>query len=427
MSIKSGLKYLFIIAAISMLWNQQTSFVEKKLAIEKAYHDKIKSAVSPILVRGKFYIIVNVEFSTVGGPLDKTGSLQSGKGASDDPFHTYGLLTRPSNQSPPAAGGPQQKNLGKQDYDIGRVEVTIGLDETSIAESEKVEIKSLVEKIIPLTKDCDDCIKITAGLFPPNPKDEQLKILEDKIDTLEAQKRSADLKKDAERLDELEIQLQDAQNARNNLQTLENRRQLQEIEQDSIRFAQLLKADSTRFANTENRLERVIESKIKSDSVIIREAMGILKQQAVGDKGDESLLGMQGGSGGSGSMGYVIIILLIICLMIVAILAAGNKKPKPIYLKPKEKGKEKDKKEKKSKKDSDEGDSEEAESVPELPATPPPPRADEDAMRSEIRSLRQTAVSLTVGEKEGASALIKEWLEDNPNKEDEGEEEAGEE
>ena len=54
-------------------------------------------------------------------------------------------------------------------------------------------------------------------------------------------------------------------------------------------------------------------------------------------------------------------------------------------------------------------------------ATPPLPRQDEDAMRSEIRSLRQTAVSLTVGEKEGASALIKEWLEDNPNKQDEGE------
>ena len=50
-----------------------------------------------------------------------------------------------------------------------------------------------------------------------------------------------------------------------------------------------------------------------------------------------------------------------------------------------------------------------------------PPRQDEDAMRSEIRSLRQTAVSLTVGEKEGASALIKEWLEDNPNKQEESE------
>ena len=44
-------------------------------------------------------------------------------------------------------------------------------------------------------------------------------------------------------------------------------------------------------------------------------------------------------------------------------------------------------------------------------------------MRSELKSLRQTAVSLTVGEKEGASALIKEWLEDNPNKEEASEEE----
>ena len=78
MSIKSGRKYLLIFTAVSMLWNQQTGQIEQKLAIEKAYHDKIKSAVSPILVRGKFYIIVNVEFSTVGGDLDKTCSLQSG-------------------------------------------------------------------------------------------------------------------------------------------------------------------------------------------------------------------------------------------------------------------------------------------------------------------------------------------------------------
>ena len=420
MSIKSGRKYFFIIAAITILWNQQTSQVEQRLTIERAYHDKIVSAVSPILVRGKFYIIVNVEFSTFGDTLDKTGSLQSGSGASDDPFHTMGLLTRPSTQSPPSAGDPRQKNLDKQDYDIGRVEVTIGLDETSITESEKLEIKSLVEKIIPLTKDCDDCIKIKAGLFPSNPRDEKLKELEAQINELEAAKRDADLQADAQRLDDLERQLAVAQTARDNLQTLENRRQLKQMEQDSSRFAQLLKADSTRFANTEKRLERVIESKIKSDSVIIREAMGIMQQQAVGDKDDKSLLGMQVGGSGSGIMGYVIIILLIICLMIVAILAAGNKKPKTVYLKPKGKSKEKDKK--KDKNGSDEGDE-----TSEPPREPPaPPRPDEDAMRSEIRSLRQTAVSLSVGEKEGASALIKEWLEDNPNKEDEGEGEAGE-
>ena len=52
----------------------------------------------------------------------------------------------------------------------------------------------------------------------------------------------------------------------------------------------------------------------------------------------------------------------------------------------------------------------------EKPANPPQLKPDEDVARSEIKSLRQTAVSLSVAEKEGASALIKEWLDDNPNK-----------
>ena len=47
---------------------------------------------------------------------------------------------------------------------------------------------------------------------------------------------------------------------------------------------------------------------------------------------------------------------------------------------------------------------------------PPAVRQDEDSARAELRSLRQTAVSLSIGEKENASALIKEWLEDNPSK-----------
>ena len=95
-------------------------------------------------------------------------------------------------------------------------------------------------------------------------------------------------------------------------------------------------------------------------------------------------------------MGSVIFILLIIALMVVTYLAANNKKPKTIYLKPKSKEKEKAK-DKKGGKKKKAGEAE-PEDSPE-PAAPTPPRSDEDAMRSELRSLRQTAVSLTVGEK----------------------------
>ena len=100
--------------------------------------------------------------------------------------------------------------------------------------------------------------------------------------------------------------------------------------------------DSLKFINTEKRLERLMESKIKSDSVIIHETLSIVKQQASGDKEDESLMGMQLGGGKSGIMGSVVFILLIIALMVVTFLAASNKKPKTIYLKPK--GYENDKK-----------------------------------------------------------------------------------
>ena len=270
--------------------------------------------------------------------------------------------------------------------------------------------------------------------FQADKKNAKLDELEKKIEKLEAAKRRADFVTDSIRLVDLEAQLTEVRIRRDNLETIENNRELQRIKEDSIRFVQMIAAeklqksqDSLKFINTEKRLERVMESKIKSDSVIIHETLSIVKQQAGAGKEDKSLMGMQLGGGGSGIMGSVIFILLIIALMVVTFLAAGNKKPKTIYLKPKGAEKEKAKNNKKGeKKDSDETEPEvKKQEQEEAPA--PTPRPDEDAMRSELRSLRQTAVSLTVGEKEGASALIKEWLEDNPNKSDDGEEEAGEE
>ena len=37
---------------------------------------------------------------------------------------------------------------------------------------------------------------------------------------------------------------------------------------------------------------------------------------------------------------------------------------------------------------------------------------DENVLRSELRTLRQSAVSMSVNQKEGATELVKEWLSD---------------
>ena len=432
MTIKLGRRHLFIIALCAFLWNQQVGILSQKIAIENSYQQKVSSAVSRMLGQEKFLVIVSIEFSSIGGTLKKTATPQSGTSSSGEFFP--GIPTVPSIRGTQPSYGTSSQNRSENDLDIGRVEVTIGMDETSITGLVKQEIKSLVEKIIPQTKDCDDCIKIEAMQFQTNQKNVAIEKLREELDSLQAEIRASKLDADSQRLKDLDTQLTEVRNRRDQLESIEDLRKLQQIKEDSLRFDQLVAAervrktqDSLKFVDTEKRLERVMESKIKSDSVIIHETLSIVKQQAGGGKEDESLLGMQLGSGGSGIMGSVIFILLILALMVVTFLAARNKKPKTIYLKPKgaEKEKAKDKK-KGEKKDSDETEPEvEDEEQEEAPTLAP--RPDEDAMRSELRSLRQTAVSLTVGEKEGASALIKEWLEDNPNKSDEGEEEAGEE
>ena len=438
MTIKLGRIYLLIITVCTFLWTQQTSIIAQKIAIENSYQQKVSAAVSSLLGGEKFLVIVSIEFSTIGGTLEKTSSPQSATNSSG----TYipGLPTVPSNQGVTPSYNSGSKTHPESDVEIGRVEVIVGMNETSINGSIKQEIRSLVENIIPKTKDCEDCFKIQAMQFQASQKNKRLVELEKAIEALEKAKREADLKADADKIKNLETQLEDAEVARTNYESMENLRQLEQLDQEKIRFKNLINAermrkeqDSIKFINTEKRLERVMESKIKSDSVIIRETMGIVKQQAGVGKDDESLLGMQIGGGSSSIMSYVLIIFLIISLMVVTFLAANNRKPKTIYLKPKSLGKEKkDAKKNNNSKDensepeaeSDEASENEEESASAVSVLSP--RPDEDAMRSELKSLRQTAVSLTVGEKEGASTLIKEWLEDNPNKEEESEE-AGEE
>lgn len=402
MTFKIIQKYLFIIAVCSFLWNQQTSFIAQKVAIENSYQKKISSTLSQMLGQERFLVIVSIEFSTVGGTLKKTASPQSGSGSSENPLYYLGLPTAPGY-------GSVSKTLGGKDLDIGRLEVIIGMDETSINDPKKRKIISLIEEVIPQIKDCEDCIKIQARPFQSNQKNAEIELLREEVEQLQTDIRDAQLKSDELHLKNLEDQLEIATTI---IDASEK--------EDSIIFTQLVAAekirkeqDSLRFVKTEKRLERVMESKIKSDSVIISEQMSILKHQTTGDK---SLLGMQIGEGDSSIMGYVLIIFLVISLIVVTFLAANNKKPKTVYLKPKnKKGTNAKKGSDKNKSDSEGNNDTEPASVPLSP------RPDEDAMRSEIRSLRQTAVSLTVGEKEGASALIKEWLEDNPNKQDEGE------
>ena len=129
MTFQIGRKYLFIIAVCAFLWNQQTSFIAQKISIENSYQQKVSSALSQMLGQERFLVIVSIEFSTVGGTLKKTASLQSG--ASSSGGYIPGLPTVPSSQDASTAYHTGSKTQNGKDLGIGRVEVIIGMNETS--------------------------------------------------------------------------------------------------------------------------------------------------------------------------------------------------------------------------------------------------------------------------------------------------------
>ena len=432
MTFKSGRIFYFIIIISTFLWNQQTSFFTQKIALENSYRNKVISAVSRLLGQDKYIVIVNVDFSTANSPLKKTSSLQSSQRSENGYTPIPGLPTVPSYTGRSSRNTKEDyNNLSIDNFSISRVEVNIGLNEELTTELIKQEIESLIEKAIPETRDCEDCIKIESFGFLPTEKSKEIEELKKEISDLKFLQKQAEEGILNKKLEDTEERLKEAKKDReeseNQIKSWED-----ELERrDALAHARLVEfersrhiQDSIRHANTENELRSVRDSKMRSDSTLLSKTMGIVEKQINSkDVKEESLLGMDVGNNWSGMMGSVIFILLIICLMVVTFLAARNKKPKTIYLKQKAK---KQKTKKKMTEDSSEINGENVDAnTSAAPTTPPTPilKHDEDAIRSELRSLQQTAVSLTVGEKESASALIKEWLEDNPNKDENTEDE----
>ena len=445
MTSKQTRRFYCILLISTFLWNQQTPFFTQKSALENSYHDKVVATLSRLVGRENFIAIINVEFSNSNSNLNKKSS--SSQPTTQKTPNGYspipGLPTVPSQNNALTENSTNRRRSSENNYYVNKIIVNIELDENLFSESIEGEIISLIKKAIPEIKECDDCIKIDTIQFLPSEKSNLEKQLEELQKTvaalqsnnklLEDEKRKSDLAKEEKNYAEIQKKLDETLKAeekkyadvQKQLTFFEEReireRRIRE-ERDSIRFLialedekrnkeQLLKEKE----ESEKKVERMMNSKIRSDSLIISEAMdmykSVMKQKGGGDYDNEALLGMQIGNSGPGIMNAIIFLILIL-FVIMLLFIALNKKNRPVYLKPKTKKKSPEKEVTTNPEKTDDAP------ILENASTI---KQDDDTIRSELKSLRQTAVSLTVGEKESASNLIKEWLDDNPNKETDSE------
>ncbi len=107
---------------------------------------------------------------------------------------------------------------------------------------------------------------------------------------------------------------------------------------------------------------------------------------------------------------WVLLGLLVVLIALSIIIIIGNKK-KVVYLKPK------------NNQDNQSSNSNPAVQQPAQPVVPPTTAPlDEGVLQSEVQKQRQSAVAMSAGQKEGATQIIKDWLDESKNEEENTEE-----
>ncbi len=433
---------LLFFLAFTFIWSQYTPFYSHKTVLENSYHEKVVATLARLIDRGDFIVIVNVESSN-----SQNKNKISNKGIENGYAPIPGLPTVPT-QNNTNSNKRSNKQL-ESNFQISKVTINVELNENIASEEIEENIKTLIKKAVPEIKECEDCIIIDTIQFLPTKKstlENQLEELQKTVETLksenefyENEKRKTKLAETEKNFEEIQEQLAEAL-AAEEIKYEQIQKQLSELEKKELerikieqekRDAELLLLKEEKKLRTqqllkdkeesEKKVQRMMNSKIRSDSLIISEAMdmykSVMKQKGGSDFDNEALLGMQIGNSGPGMMNAIIFLILILFIILLLFFTL-NKKNKTIYLKPKTK-KKSSKKDKKIKNE-DATTNEQVNQVEEV-NNKSTYQQDDDSIRSEFKSLRQTAVSLTVGEKESATNLIKDWLDDNPNKSNDSE------
>ncbi len=356
----------------------------------------------------------------------------------------------PAIQSPAPSGRDEvRQQYSYQDVTtsaISSVDVTIYLEESVATAGTKRDVIEIVCGIIPKTQncaDCNDCVSFKQMEFKGELTEETKSTeLEDRLSTLES---TIDEQKE-------EIAKMEKEKLNNMLSTLQSK--LEGIETERNLLVRLDRIeDSTRLANLvrkeekyqdrrdslllvlEQKREEALNQRISAESKYAEKLFTLAEKQlekAYQAPGSQiqapgnnqfngSGLGLQypGSSQASNDWIWVLITLIIVGGLVVSLILLKNQK-KPVYLK-----------QKTVKKDTppDNGDNNTHDVPAAIPPTPPvqhepPPETppatshvgdDTDVIKSEVKSLRQSAVTMSVGQKEAATKIIQDWL-DEPAK-----------
>ena len=406
-------KIFFVCILLSIALLQNAELITQKINVENAIRDKVNVTLSKLLDQSQYVIIVNARMDVKAFSMDDNSS--TGKGQTRNYYSPIpGLLPTVPQNIKQSTGSTYQYSSDK--YLLYGLDIAIYLDESTASGSMKQNITRLVNDAIPELVDCDDCIRFET-MSMNNSTSSSYQDLLDKIETLEQDRRDAEEQLVNWRFDQLEGQLLIAQERERSREAADAARlaSLQKIE------LEYRKKQDSLYVLTSINLNEAIKGRIQSESDLNDKLIDIIKS-GIDSNADSDVIG--GGTDSdidrskSGSTGIIMWIALAIILLLLGILILMVLKNKqPVYLKPK--GPNKNSTSKSAQNQNFNNTSESTQSavtdtkasVETLDLSATNANEDGDVMRSELKSLRQSAVAMSVSQKDGANQIVKDWLE----------------
>ncbi len=453
------IKFLIVSLSISMGASQNLELFMQKTTLENSIRDKIYSEVGHVIDKTKFVVVVNLDLDN--GPLAtdlKSNQLQNSSnnqtsdlvaqapsaGNSMDfipGFQLSGSNTdsESSNQLNSSTASPVNKGAFGDfgSLKIKKIVVNFFLDESLASPTLDKTITTLVNGIIPMISNCDDCISIETMQFQNSSEKSELVELREKMESMERKNREEKLAKLDQKFDDLQDKLSRSEDQREMWEEQAILDREFQRRQDSLRLVKLeanedterLQLDTLLF-KAQQKIDTVINARINSETETKKDLIDIIKygQGNLSDEDSQGILGMKGG----GASDSTLIYLGLAAMMFIMFMLLFFKKNKQdvVYLKPKVGAKKKKKSKVDEKEEAEEAGATSTEETP-IPEVPTNPYAtmvfeDENVIRAELKALRQSAVSMSVNQREGATQIVKDWLSDGASDSD-SEAEEGEE
>ena len=389
---------------------QKAELITQQVNVENAIRGKVENTLNKFMNDAQYLVIVNarLEFKPLSmGSANETNVYEQ----TTSPYTLIPGLDMPSiptqqNIYQPSQNGSFQYSTEK--YFLYGLDITIYIDEEISTGSLQQNIKSLITQNIPEIADCQDCVKMkTINFLPQNGQDSRYDELTAQIELLEQDRIDAENTLQNWRFEQLEDQLAESKDARTQWEEQARNRDNQRRIEDSTRLSNLHliekkyreKQDSL-YVLTSIKLDEALRGRIQSEETTKKELLGLIKMQIQGEEinglsdNTRSDLYTKKPSLPSNSISGQIWLMIIAVLLLLAILVIMTKNKKTVYLKPKNIL------------------NEESPSEQNAPFPDSQVNQNQEVKRSELQSLRQTAVSQSVSEKEGASQIVQDWLND---------------